>query len=374
MGCAASSDAGAGAGGGGGAASIKSAAIDKVLSEDGKKLRSEIKILLLGSGESGKTTIVKQMKIIHANGYSRDELLEFKPIIHKNVLDSAYSILTALKRLGMEGELSDESKEHFQRIVDEWEVVPSSSSSAGSPRLSAGVALTPDLVKSITTIWRDPLVPELLERHREFYLMDNAAYFFDELERIGAQKYVPIEADVLRARSQTTGIYETRFSSGKVNIHMFDVGGQRSERKKWIHCFEAVTSIIFCVALSEYDQNLLEAEGQNRMEESLVLFESVVNSRWFINTSIILFLNKVDLFKEKLPRSPMNRYFPEYTGGDDVNKGAKYILWRFTQVNRAKLPIYPHLTCATDTGGIALVFQAVQESIFQNALKNADFI
>jgi hypothetical protein len=43
---------------------------------------------------------------------------------------------------------------------------------------------------------------------------------------------------------------------------MFDVGGQRSERKKWIHCFEAVTSIIFCVALSEYDQVLLEEKNQ----------------------------------------------------------------------------------------------------------------
>lgn len=48
---------------------------------------------------------------------------------------------------------------------------------------------------------------------------------------------------------------------GPLSIHMFDVGGQRSERKKWIHCFEAVTSIIFCVALSEYDQGLLEAKN-----------------------------------------------------------------------------------------------------------------
>lgn len=46
---------------------------------------------------------------------------------------------------------------------------------------------------------------------------------------------------------------------------MFDVGGQRSERKKWIHCFENVTSIIFCVALSEYDQVLLEESSQVRM-------------------------------------------------------------------------------------------------------------
>jgi guanine nucleotide-binding protein G(i) subunit alpha len=103
---------------------------------------------------------------------------------------------------------------------------------------------------------------------------------------------------------------------------MFDVGGQRSERRKWIHCFESVTSIIFCTALSEYDQVLLEDGNQvclsvlgllwslflillffkNRMNESLTLFESVINSRWFLRTSIVLFLNKIDVFKAKLPK------------------------------------------------------------------------
>jgi guanine nucleotide-binding protein G(i) subunit alpha len=136
------------------------------------------------------------------------------------------------------------------------------------------------------------------------------------------------------------------------------VGGQRSERKKWIHCFENVTSIIFCVALSEYDQVLLEESNQvciahaldgeamltahqNRMVESLVLFDSVVNSRWFARTSIILFLNKVDLFKQKLSRSPLATFFPDYSGGSDVNRAAKYLLWRFNQVNRAHLNLYP---------------------------------
>jgi guanine nucleotide-binding protein subunit alpha len=52
---------------------------------------------------------------------------------------------------------------------------------------------------------------------------------------------------------------------------MFDVGGQRSERKKWIHCFENVTSIIFCVALSEYDQVLLEESSQVRLEIAIMV-------------------------------------------------------------------------------------------------------
>ncbi|KAJ2956165.1 hypothetical protein NQZ79_g7950 [Umbelopsis isabellina] len=130
-------------------------------------------------------------------------------------------------------------------------------------------------------------------------------------------EYIPTVADVLRARLKSTGILETRFNMGKLNIHMFDVGGQRSERKKWIHCFESVTSIIFCVALSEYDQVLLEESKQNRMLESLILFESVINSRWFVRSSIILFLNKVDLFKIKLAKVPLERYFPDYTGKSD---------------------------------------------------------
>jgi guanine nucleotide-binding protein subunit alpha len=79
------------------------------------------------------------------------------------------------------------------------------------------------------------------------------------------------------------------------------------------------------------------------MAESLALFDSIINSRWFVRTSIILFLNKIDIFCQKIPRIPLSNYFFDYSGGPDVNKAAKYILWRFTQVNRAKLNIYPQL-------------------------------
>jgi len=81
--------------------------------------------------------------------------------------------------------------------------------------------------------------------------------------------------------------------------------------------------------------------------ESLLLFDSVVNSRWFMRTSIILFLNKVDIFKQKLGRSPLGNYFPDYSGGNDVNKAAKYLLWRFNQVNRAHLNLYPQYVSRT---------------------------
>lgn len=84
--------------------------------------------------------------------------------------------------------------------------------------------------------------------------------YFDSIDRIGEVSYVPTDQDVLRSRVKTTGITETTFVIGDLTYRMFDVGGQRSERKKWIHCFENVTAIIFLVAISEYDQVLIEDE------------------------------------------------------------------------------------------------------------------
>lgn len=100
--------------------------------------------------------------------------------------------------------------------------------------------------------------------------------------------YIPSQQDVLRTRVKTTGIVETIFTFKGLKFRMFDVGGQRNERKKWIHCFEGVTAIIFCVSLSGYDLVLAE-------DEEMKLFDSICNNKWFIQTSIILFLNKITL-------------------------------------------------------------------------------
>ena len=171
---------------------------------------------------------------------------------------------------------------------------------------------------------------------------------------------MPNDQDVLRSRVKTTGITETTFIIGDLTYRMFDVGGQRSERKKWIHCFENVTTILFLVAISEYDQLLFEDETVNRMQEALTLFDSICNSRWFIKTSIILFLNKIDRFKEKLPVSPMKNYFPDYEGGEDYAMACDYILNRFVSLNQHETKqIYTHFTCATDTTQIRFVMAAV---------------
>ncbi|KAJ8091038.1 Guanine nucleotide-binding protein alpha-2 subunit [Marasmius tenuissimus] len=335
----------------------RSDAIDKIIDEDAKKFKRECKILLLGSGESGKSTVVKQMRIIHKDGFPDVERMTYAPIVYRNVLDSAQAIIVMMRKLNIDCEVYS-NRPLADKIAD-YKLDE-----------STAFVLSPDIAEAINQFWQDPEVTKIIDEHgSDFYLMDSADYFFTEVLRIGSPDYLPNEMDVLRARQKSTGITETRFSMGQLSIHMFDVGGQRSERRKWIHCFESVTSIIFCTALSEYDQVLLEEKSQNRMTESLILFESIINSRWFLRTSIILFLNKIDVFKKKLPKVPLEKYFSEYTGGNDINKAAKYILWKFMQANRARLSVYPHLTQATDTTNIRLVFAAVKETILQNALK-----
>lgn len=349
------------------AAKARSDAIDKSIGEDAKRYKRECKILLLGSGESGKSTIVKQMKIIHKGGFTESELMDYRPVVYKNVLDSAQAIIVYMRKIGAEC-TEYENRINSDKILD-YRLDDAPGSSMSNPYFS------PEISRAISEVCMDPAVQKILDQDfTEFYLMDSANYFFNRVLRIGEPGYIPTVDDVLRARQKSLGIVETHFEMGSLSIHMFDVGGQRSERKKWIHCFESVTSIIFCTSLSEYDQVLLEEKNQNRMAESLVLFESVINSRWFLRTSIILFLNKIDVFKRKLPKVALNRYFPEYTGGADVNKAAKYILWRFMQANRARLTVYPHLTQATDTNNIQLVFAAVKETILQNSLKDSGIL
>jgi guanine nucleotide-binding protein G(i) subunit alpha len=200
-------------------------------------------------------------------------------------MDSAQAIVMALRKFKLDP-VESVNRAYADKILDyRIDIDPSQ-------------ALSLEMVTAVESLWHDPIIPTVLDRQSEFYLMDSASYFFDEIARIGKPDYIPNEMDVLKARTKTTGISETKFRSGQLGIHMFDVGGQRSERKKVssysetfltltdlsspvvrferpvftesnvfcrIHCFEAVTSIIFCVALSEYDQVLLEESGQVRL-------------------------------------------------------------------------------------------------------------
>jgi guanine nucleotide-binding protein subunit alpha len=130
------------------------------------------------------------------------------------------------------------------------------------------------------------------------------SYFFDDLDRLFNPDYTPTVQDILHCRFRTTGIREMAFRLKEVEMLMVDVGGQRSERRKWIHCFQDVTAILFIVSLSGYDQCLVEDRGavrwcllrtslprltnfQNQMQDALTIWDSICHSQWFEKTSIV---------------------------------------------------------------------------------------
>lgn len=106
------------------------------------------------------------------------------------------------------------------------------------------------------------------------------------------------------------------------------------------------------------------------MQEALLLFESIMSLAWFKNSSIILFLNKIDLFKEKLVEKPVSEYFPDYTGENgDYNAASKYFANKFRSLNRTEdREIYVHFTNATDTNLLKITMQSVQDTIIQTNL------
>lgn len=339
--------------------------IEDQLKKDRLAQRNEIKMLLLGAGESGKSTILKQLKLINNGAYSRDERESYKEIVFSNTLQSMRVVLDAMENLDIP--LADGNNASRAEIILS---VP--------PQIEAD-SLPRDVADAIWGLWQDRGVRACVDRSREFQLNDSARYYFDSIPRMADPGYLPTDQDVLRSRVKTTGITETHFKIGELNYKVFDVGGQRSERKKWIHCFEAVTAIIFLVAISEYDQLLYEDQNVNRMQEALTLFDSICNSRWFVRTSIILFLNKIDLFKEKLPISPLSDYFSDFqppaNQADMYNAASEYIVGRFVSLNQSpQKTIYSYFTSAVDTGQVKFVLSAVNDIIIQTNLRDCGLL
>ena len=143
----------------------------------------------------------------------------------------------------------------------------------------------------IKTLWMDQHILDSFEHRTNLGIVDSCPHFFTSMDRICRNDYVPSEEDILLVRQTTTGVNSSSFVIGGHTFQVFDVGGQRSERNKWIHCFDSVTAVLFVASLSCYDQALFELDFINGMQESLNLFYEVINSRWFRRTAMILFLN-----------------------------------------------------------------------------------
>ncbi|XP_024115581.1 guanine nucleotide-binding protein subunit alpha-12a [Oryzias melastigma] len=340
----------------------RSREIDAMLARERRAVRRLVKILLLGAGESGKSTFLKQMRIINGQEFDQKALLDFRDTIYENILKGMRVLVDARDKLGITWQSCENEKQGM--LVMSWE-----------GRVGASGVEPSEFqlyVMALSSLWADAGIQEAYARRSEFQLSESVKYFLDNLDRIGQLSYIPSRQDILFARKATKGIVEHDFVIKKIPFKMVDVGGQRSQRQKWFQCFDGITSILFMVSSSEYDQVLMEDRRTNRLVESMNIFETIVNNKLFLNVSIILFLNKTDLLVEKIRTVDIRKNFPEFRGDprrlEDVQA---FLVQSFSRKrrNRGK-PLFHHFTTAVDTENIRFVFHAVKDTILQENLKD----
>jgi guanine nucleotide-binding protein subunit alpha len=234
---------------------------------------------------------------------------------------------------------------------------------------------------SIATVWANKQVLEVISDRAEKLSIQGgvagAKFYFENARRFANPDFVPTKEDTLLARRKTVGIVETSFNYEGTYFTLVDVGGQRSERKKWLHCFNQVTSVIFLTAINEYDMVLEEDYTTNRLLESIKLWKALTGSNFFKNTPFILFLNKSDLFEIKIQSVPLKDVFvdfekvtstSEYGKYDIMGKSWRYILKQFSAQFEG-CSFFPHLTNVLNTELCKKVFSVVQDTIVANTLK-----
>ncbi|XP_065135715.1 guanine nucleotide-binding protein G(s) subunit alpha isoform X2 [Paramisgurnus dabryanus] len=354
--------------------------IDKNLKAEKREYKQTHRLLLLGAGESGKSTIVKQMRILHVNGFNAEEKKQKIQDIKNNIKEAIETILSAMSTLAPPVQLACPANQfrsdYILHLANQKDF-----------------EFTSEFYEHTKILWQDDGVRACFERSNEYQLIDCAQYFLDRIDTVKQSDYTPTDQDLLRCRVLTSGIFETRFQVDKVNFHMFDVGGQRDERRKWIQCFNDVTAIIFVVASSSYNMVLREDNMTNRLQEALNLFKNIWNNRWLRTISVILFLNKQDLLAEKVlaGKSKIEDYFPEfarYTTPDDatpepgedprVTRAKYFIRDEFLRISTAsgdgRHYCYPHFTCAVDTENIRRVFNDCRDIIQRMHLRQYELL
>jgi len=359
----------------------KDKGLTKELRDEKKRDKGVKKLLFLGSGGSGKSTLFKQLRTIHGTGFGTDDRRAFIDHIHAQIVEQMKIALECVEIVAEEERGGGASDDDEKGGADDFNALhklsPAAQEAAATLRGVKDPKLTPPVAAACKTLWKEDAIQNIYELRGTMGIDDSSNYFWDKIDEIMAAGFVPNETDILLVRYRTTGVIDQKFTIKRNVFHVFDVGGQKSERKKWIHCFENVTAVIFVASLSCYDETMFEDQEKNSMTDQLELFDNICNEQWFIKTSMILFLNKKDLFAQKLADGrPITECpdFLHYDGvADSFEETSSFIKNVFCSKNNQPEDknIFAHLTCATDQNNVSKVFNDVQHIIIENSLMSA---
>lgn len=393
--------------------------IDRDLAALKRRFRATQKIVLLGAGESGKSTFLKQMQLIHGEGFDYNAKLSYRTQIYENILKGIAGLINGKRELQlpwkgpiqMTGENSNnmDAGVRMRPILQSFSILYKQlmeDREVEENRLNTKIHIFPQQFSQISQliidIWNDDSIREAYDRRREFpkYFVENAPYFIESIQKLSKKDYIPDSSDILRCRKATTGITEIEMEIKSVPFQFIDVGGQRTQRQKWHQCFSDVTAILFLASSSEFDEYLREDGSTNRLEESCKVFETLVNYKYLKNVEFILFLNKHDLLREKIHLVNIKNFCSDFYGNpNSITDVENYLISKFAFCKKRKTPtpmyslpsqnyqtgnesfldlnfekndeksIYSHFTTAIDTNNIKTIFEMVRLMIFEKNCK-----
>ena len=241
-----------------------------------------MKCLLLGTASQGKATFFKQITLL-AKGELEERGIS---LAARYIHDSLW--------LQMKSILSSAIEEH------EFELDAKALESADFIEFLAPNTPIEVIAEHVKVLWESNSIRQAYKLRSNLGIIDSCEYFFNDIDRICKDDYVPTTKDMLFSRIPTTGIrtQEAEFNNHKFSFYL--VGGQRSERRKWIDCLDNVHAVLHFTSLTDYDQFLYEEKDVNAMESSILLFHDVFRSRYLKNSFFGLVFTKLDLFKKKI--------------------------------------------------------------------------
>jgi len=297
------------------------------------------------------------MKILYCGGFSNAEVSNFKDILLQNALIGIQELVRQVEKLELQISSDNLKRARYFAEVSETDFKWDGTSLA-----------------KIKSLWTDQAIQQAWDNAPEFqFQMTMLEYHMQHLDRYASPDFVPTNDDMLRARFRTTGVVETVFEAGNCSWTLMDTGGQIPERSKWIDFINTKpTGIIFFAALDEFNMSSVEDSQKTKMQVAMQVFTDYVGEAT-PNMAIILFLNKVDLFKKKIATKKdfesFQNFFPDYKGDQIVDDAADHVAATFRSLVTG-MEVYCHVTCALDTEAMEQVFKAVKETLIKNRLKN----
>ncbi|KAF9314902.1 guanine nucleotide-binding protein subunit alpha [Podila horticola] len=367
-------------------------AIDKSLRADKERKEKEggIKLLILGPSETGKTTVLKQLKLLYGRKGLDSERQTYRRVVHLNAMKAIQALAEGLEQAHIplehpENEVHLETVLRLEATLKRYSITSIGFTNPAIPRkitdAKAETDMFVEMVPAIKALWADAGIQQTYKTCTQIAIQDSAKYFLDEIDRIAEHDYIPTDDDILQARVRTLAVSEHIFNIDNITYRIYDVGGQKSLRKYWAPYFDDVDAIIFMAALSAYDQPCEDDPRLNRLQDALALFNSIVNHKLFDQTSIILFLNKIDIFQRKLEEgsTQVSKFFPEYRGVNDYFSTTVFFQYRFMQQCKdLQKQVYTHFTHATsrigDTNQMRVIVVAVNAIIQRLNLRSSGLL